>query len=352
MNITTAHAPWALQLVVAIDVREPGFCGFYLRASEERRQVISAYLMASPPSEEAMGEVGRFLSSADHRAILQRAFGHVPTGLRGALRRSGPVVLDKSFYRLLFTHLSAPPHEGVVEAIQRMERVTRAKLVMLRGIPQDLCSADLTGALDAPGKARELVIAVNLLTRLGVDRAGMAAALRAVRSEDELNKAMLRWSLKASSPEHPVPRSECYQPISSPLELHRLGISWGNCARRYIVDLLAGTDAFAVFEHGLKRIVVHLQRGEDGHWVKESAWGPRNTHPARDTSNALDDYLFERGVRVRRHEPRERSEWDSLRRFTRTSFFPFEGDVDLDDLNFELDLDLEQALAMEPDFDG
>jgi hypothetical protein len=90
INTIAPLTGWALDSVAELDRHAPGFAGSYLRASDERRQVIAAYLAVAPiPFDD--GHRARlsadFLGGADHRAILRAGFGSVPVGLRGALAR-------------------------------------------------------------------------------------------------------------------------------------------------------------------------------------------------------------------------------------------------------------------------
>lgn len=102
-------AQWAFDQIIEIDRHTP-FCGAFFRASDERRQVIAAYLAEKPPREDEMNEVGNFLLEADHRAILERAYGEYIEGSRGALRRAGEAVHEEPFYALLRQLLWEPPH--------------------------------------------------------------------------------------------------------------------------------------------------------------------------------------------------------------------------------------------------
>ena len=106
-------APWALKLILDLDRHHPGFCGFVLRASGERRQVIAAYLAAKPPSECEPVEVGRFLMEADHRTILAAAYGEYVSGSRGALRRVGDIIAEERLYTLLHQLLADPAQSDV-----------------------------------------------------------------------------------------------------------------------------------------------------------------------------------------------------------------------------------------------
>lgn len=101
INTIAPLTGWALDSVAELDRHAPGFAGAYLRSSDERRQVIAAYLAVAPiPFDD--GHRARlsadFLGGADHRAILRAGFGSVPVGLRGALARSGPQPFDRRYY--------------------------------------------------------------------------------------------------------------------------------------------------------------------------------------------------------------------------------------------------------------
>lgn len=138
----TAPAQWAFHHIIEIDRYTP-FCGAFFRASNERRQVIAAYLSAKPPAQDEMAEVGKFLLEADHRSILERAHGRYVEGSRGALRRAGEAVHEEPFYSLLHQTLAEPPHKAAVRAVARMRQLDYSRLQALSVLPEAICCAEV-----------------------------------------------------------------------------------------------------------------------------------------------------------------------------------------------------------------
>ncbi len=83
---------WSLDYIVALDLHRPGTAGDFLRASDERRQVIAALLSTKPIPSDPLeaADLAAFTSKGGHREMLTAACETLPAGLRGALARSGP----------------------------------------------------------------------------------------------------------------------------------------------------------------------------------------------------------------------------------------------------------------------
>lgn len=316
-----SHPLWVLEKVLRIDEQFVGFCGEFFRASNERRQVIAAYLAVVAPANDALAEVGRFLSHCKHDTILQAAYGEVLEGHRGALRRAGPIVHDGRFYSLLHQLLAEPPHNELLRTIARLTDLDRKKLLITRMIPEEICRSNVVDAIDDVAGASDITTAFELLLTLGVDHEGLANAIRGIRSRDHFPRLWQRWALKARcSQPHPVPPSPTYHVVETAKQLASSASKFQNCARRYISDFLKGAEAFAVFEHDGAQAMVHL-RNETGGWQLEGAFAPRNVRPRASLMSALQDYVVRHGVKVRTHEREKPTEWDALRRVMRPSPF-------------------------------
>lgn len=319
---------WALDLVVGLDVYFPGLAGSFLRSSNERRQVIAASLAVCPPDMSqpaAVREGAEFLARADHRAILLQAFGTVPIGLRGALRRSGPQPHERAFYRRLHDLLSAPPHRQVVQAINQLRSIDVDKLRIALKLPHEVCSANVVDAISNPKEAREIATVIDLLIANGADAAALFEAIRRVANGRALTQVWKRWSRRTTFATHPIAASECYKPITSAAELRELALRYHNCAERYITTVLDGFDAFAEF-HGTGRpMVVHLRR-EEGRWRLEGMFGRNNARPQPDQRTEALNYLRARGVESRPKPEYRRGPWQVLNRLLSPAMFDFEDD--------------------------
>ena len=136
---------WSLDYIVALDAHRPGTAGAFLRASAERRQVVAALISTKPvpadPSDAI--ELATLMIAGGHRELLSAAFGTVPTGMRGALARTGSQPQPRSFYRTLQHLLSEPSKVHVASAIQQLDTLDLMRLRIAQTLPEDICTATL-----------------------------------------------------------------------------------------------------------------------------------------------------------------------------------------------------------------
>ncbi len=324
----TAHAQWALDLVVEIDRHRPGFCGEFFRASAERRQVIAAYLSAQPPAEARMGEVGQFLLAGSHDAILSAAYETVPQGFRRALRRSGSSGVQKRpFFALLYRLLAAPEHKQVTRCVASLESLDFARLIIIQKLPQSICRANVVGVLSKPSEAADIVTAMHLLVARGVSEEALAQSIRNVRDASGISRAFRNALLKANAPAHPIPAAEGYLPIRSGEELHSVSREFRNCLRSYATRFMeeGSSHAFAVVRVSAGKGVAHLIR-EGERWNLEGLYAPRNGRPPSDLREWVKKYLASHGVNVEDRYVRKSCEWDSVRRLTDRHMLDFDFD--------------------------
>ena len=315
---------WSLDYIAALDLHSPGAAGTFLRASAERRQVVAALLSTKPcPTDKSEAEnLAEIVSRANHKVILEAAFGTVPPGMRGALARSGDQPHPRPFYRHLFQTLSASERTSIVVVIGQLESIDLMRLRVAQRLADDICTARLVALIGSVGMASDVDKLVNLMTSSGIDRVELAQALRRVGTAEELSELWWRWSLKLSFPLHPVPASECYIPVSNGVELRQLALKYRNCARRYVAQALEGQSAFAEFSASGKRCVVHLCREGDG-WVLEGAFAKDNGMVAPELRSAAIRYLVDHEIGTR-PKPRDPvGEWGVLRRLSHTHMFDF-----------------------------
>ncbi len=317
---------WALDMVVELDRHSPGFAGFYLRASDERRQVIAA-LLASASIQFDDGararNVADFLAGADHRSILNAAFGSVPAGLRGALARSGPQPLDRRYYERLFKLLTRPPHREIVSTITQLPQVDHQRLRIAQRLPAQVCRANVVSVITSVKEADDVAALVDLLVTHGADAEGLYAAIRKVDSARTLARVWNRWSRRMMFDVHPVPASAAYTPIVGANDLRRLGLRFANCAERYTVGCLDGLDAFAEFKADGKALVVHLRRKQD-HWEIEGMFGKHNACPHPALYADAVEYLGQHGVNDKPPRKPASGKWEVLNRLAHPLRFELE----------------------------
>lgn len=314
-----------LDIALQIDEQSPGFCGAFLRASNEKMHVIAAFVAARCDSLDRANEVAPFLLGTDHRTILATAFGKAPQGFRGALRRSGPAIHDKRFYSVLYRLLAKPRHNEVVRCISRLDALTLSKLRVVNILPPELCRPNVVEAVQSIESANDLVASVDLIAAAGGDREKLSYAIQKVRSELTLARVVGRALLDCQGVTHPVPATEGYRPIETARELHKIAAKFRNCARSYTIDLLdhdAG-HAFAEVRKGTHAGVAHLRQRE-GKWSLEGVYGPRNIRPASALRQHTIEHLQAHGVHQRERPSTSNSKWNHVRRMTTMPMLEFE----------------------------
>lgn len=310
---------WALDIAVELDRYSIGFAGRFLRASDERRQVIAAYFaMRLPPANalesSAMNEHAELLLEANHRRILADAFGSVPAGLRQALARSGSQPHDRQFYVKLHDVLTCPPHASFKAALGQVGKLDLTQIEILQRLPQRCCSARVAQIMGTVEYAERALALVGLLAASGVDSNALTAALATIDSRHQLRDFWQRWALKASFPEHPVPEGPNYRPVCSGAELAAMSLRLRNCGTRHLAGILEKKSAFAEAGDGKGRVVVHLKCVR-GKWVIDDVYGPRNGSADSRSEKLIIDHLGKWGVHEVSQGP-SAGAWDPLRRLT------------------------------------
>lgn len=322
------HSPWSIDLALEIDRAVPGFCGAFLRASDERRQVIAAYLAAKSSSQEQLVEAADLLLTANHRSILTAAFGQSIPGMRVALRRAGSVTHERRFYLLLRRLLARPRHRQIRPAIERLSSLNTRKLRVLHLLPQSICHAKVVDCIRNVRQALDISIAFRLLVSRGVDEDELASAISRVRDEYGFIKVFETQLLKCRSVQHPIPADEHYRPICSARELREIARKYRNCAGSHIVDLLEepSRHAFAEVTRGAEGAVVHLVR-EGTEWRLEELAGPQNGTVGSAMKQCAVRHLREHGVNVI-SVGRPSSKWSAVRRITEWHDWDDDDDAD------------------------
>lgn len=314
---------WALNYVAALDRHHGGACGAFMRASAERRQVVSALLSTKrlPSDPQEASELAQFIGSADHRSILAAAFTNVPAGLRGALSRSSYQPHSRIYYKVLHNLLSEDRRTAAV--IGQMRKIDLPRLNTLRCLPLEVRSASLIEVIRNGGAAADVCALLELLKAQGLNPEALSQSLRRVSSPEQLAEFAKRWASKCRFPEPPLAGSENYFPIATASALKAMSLRFRNCSfDRYLADALEGRSAFGEFIEGEEGAVIHLRRyGRE--WACEGIFGKDNKPVAPELYLSASMYLAERNIGD--SPTRSRSgPWKSLRRLTRHTVLDFE----------------------------
>lgn len=316
MKITSIDG-WVLDTITAYDSAYPGFAGGYLRASDERRQVIAAFLAVTQVDLEERGEAAVFLATADHQTILALAFGRRVAGLRRALAKSGAKPHDAEYYRALAdAFVRSPAH--VVTALKRAVKLSPKWLEIITALPMDLCDSRIICRIEGREQASDLARVVDHMEHAGIDRSKLVAAL--LESKAPLTTVVQRWSLRMPFGPGPISMTASYRPIHNGQELRSIALRYQNCSRRYLIDVLAGESAFGEFTALDGRQVLVCFNRQDGEWCLDAAYARRNRQVSDDLNCAVREFVQGHGVLAQRPS-RERDEnISALRRFNRSVF--------------------------------
>ena len=313
----TSIAPltgWMLDRVaLLLDGARPGFAGHYLRSSNERRQVVAAFLAVTELDAETLGEAAEFLMAADHRSILHLAFGSVPHGFRAALGRSGPQPHDSGYYRQLFDLLSTGPRH-VIAAILQSAALDPERLAIVKNSPDDLCDTRILSKLKDRKHAADVALSIDLLHRRGVDRTELIGALRRT---DKMNETIKRWSMRMTFPPGPIPASDGYRPIKSGIELTAIARKYRNCSRGFFASLMSGSHSFGELRHEGEEVLLSFDKIQ-GMWIIDGVYSFRNLAVHAALSRAAFAFAARHGVPDRKPDSSDKAV-SALRRLARYS---------------------------------
>lgn len=303
---------WMLNRFVALDSVRPGFAGYMLRASIERRQVVAAFLATAEPTKHANEEVVHILMEGRHSAILRLAYGHVPVGFRGALAKCGSQPHDREFYQRLWELLTHGP-QHVITAIQRTPTLDPDRLSIITSLPVDLSDSRISAKIKDKAQAADIVLAVDLLERRGLDRTEIVEALR---RSTKLADTIKRWSFRMPFPAGPIRACDGYRPIIDGLDLAATAKRYRNCSRRYFTALLSAEHAFGEFQHDGQNVLISYDRSQ-GYWLIEGVYGHRNGNVPATVADAAYGFAARYGVMARRMVDRSDNAMEALRRLSR-----------------------------------
>lgn len=291
MSTITPISGWMLDTIVAHDEYHPGFAGHFLRASDERRQVIASY--CSINKFAAKPGVGEFLVQADHRSILSQTFEYIPTGLRRALAKSGPQPHESAYYSELYQVL-AHGLSHVVTAVMHATRLNPERLEVIKALPADLCDCRIIERVRDAEHARDLIAVFGLFDQKAGNRNRLIEALLASRGP--LEAVVRRWCRHIEYDQHPIVQCSTYRPVRNGMELHEVARRYQNCSRNYTVQALTGQSAFGEYlaEDG-RRVLMCFDRSE-GDWTLDGVYARRNRPVPDDLGAQAREFVREHGI--------------------------------------------------------
>lgn len=303
---------WALTRVVELDEVRPGLAGHFLRTSDERRQVIAAYLSV-PKADPMLPQIeAELLATGSHGDILLAAFGSVPQGFRSALSRAGRQAHPRRFYRYLHALMASRHARDVIAILAQQPTLDLMRLRVMRILPGEIRTPRIVAIHRDIDHARQTVSLFRLFTENGVDADCLAQAIRASETPGALGRCWRRAMEMLNFSAHPVPESAMYRPVRNGGELKATALGFRNCMRRYLTDALEGLHAFAVFSTPEQEVVIQLRRRDDV-WYFEDCHGRANRPVVPAAEAAAADFLRNHGIVSYRRETKASGKWEPLR---------------------------------------
>lgn len=160
--------------------------------------------------------------------------------------------------------------------------------------------------------ARRTATIYRLMVEAGADSDGLTQAVQEVRIPGALTRCWRRWIERVNFPNPPVKRTGKYRPITTGSDLRTVALRHRNCMRRYVCDVMEGSDAFAMFEHPEQELVLHL-RLREGAWFLEGCHSKGNGPIVSAAKAAATEFLADYGIELFKRRRSPAGKWEPLR---------------------------------------
>lgn len=312
-----------LATICELDRVAPGLAGHYLRASDERRQVIAAFLstlpfgdrrsVALPDGCSQKAKIASLLQDGSHLEILRAAFDAVPVGFRGALRRTGSFAQSPRYYKLLHHLLGSKRRARIAELIRHLEEVDLDRLIVACILPAEMLHPGLVSRVENGAEARDMVSAIRLLRSAALDKEAFFQGLSVLRKRGNVRSYLANWLLRCRFAPSPIAANSKYRPVEDGETLVRKALQYRNCSRDYALDLLEGTRSLAEFMVPDGNVLIMLIQ-RNGEWLLEDVYAAQNRDVDHDIRRQAVDYCRMHGVAERGRSQRRETKYSGLRR--------------------------------------
>lgn len=293
-----------------MDIEQPGIAGHFIRASHERKQVISFSLATAG---KKLSLESYWLTNAGHGEILERSTGQRIFGLRRALKRSKHTSHPRVFYLTLIkilTYITAKERR----VFSRLDALDIDLLRRWQICPPSLRTDLFISAFRDSNDLCELLDAIVVIKQAGGDEAAIFSELRRARSRSDIARSMRLAVANLSFGPPPAPGDEILTPIVNVAELRKTARELRNCAAAYDLDVLDGLSYFYAIDCDGKRGMVHLER-EKRTWLVNDVTGMTNSALPASLADRVLNFFANHGIHA---GPDCRpSKWDVVRRVCR-----------------------------------
>lgn len=260
---------------------------------EYRRMHIVAFALAHGANSESPDEM-RSLLRESLRAVVCRAVGRVPQGIRRAIDHMPPSVLSIESYRHIVDLLE---DRASAKVLAHSAEVSEEVIDMLHRLPQALHNPSL------------LLGMTNWWGREIVDGLQVIAARDGMQSLDDLARKLASAKRLERLPKRlvslienlPLPDASPPARVGSAVRLDRseeirdLAKRWRNCLANYVSHIGRGECAVYIVDADEPAACLVRRVGRLG-WFVDDICGPRNSRVSRETTSALKESFAEHGI--------------------------------------------------------
>lgn len=316
---------WPTEALVRLDDAKPGILARVLTAAPARRQSIFALLAAQEikagdicqPDDAFPASFAEVVRHGRAMDILRHAYGDVPDGLLGLLKRVGERPLPRAKdYIAIYDLLTSNDARGA-NALRGSGRITCRKLEVLAALDPRWRHANTLNRIDTGVEAMTFNSAVEFVQSVNSKATDdvVAEAIALMRPTSTLPRLLERFLRRADQlPPHPLGGGDNeLRPLSTMRDLLEAGRKYRNCLAHRLSEIAAGKMAVAEFRG---EILLEFQPTTGAGWLLWSAHAPRNGRVALDLKDEAAAACERFGV-PRVNERAGSVEWQSYRRFTR-----------------------------------
>lgn len=331
-----------IAIICQIDAHYPGALCAFIQTTHYRRHVIASALARAMlnVSEKDLPEIkpirgyGRYQNEKEtfsilgerllhgrSSAVLHAAFGSLPSGYRGALRRCSPTIASPRFYLELFNVFSDPQNRSLARALHYETDITYRKLAFGLKLPPVFCRPGIFDMVQHVS-AEDFLTAVAVIQKHcdTASDAALAASLPKVTDRRVFSNWVARWIARARLPQQPIHDDDVLRPLKTVLEMHRLGRRMQNCLSSKVVAALAGETSYVASDIDGITYVTELVRGSAG-WRVEEVFGKGNLCVAVAAEDAILARFRKYGIETRNPVARDPC-WRAIERALRHATLP------------------------------
>lgn len=251
-------------LIVSLDIVDPGFLGWIMRLPEGRRQLIYAVLTtvgaeflrpirqsqepALPNHEQliALCPVLKDMRELRPRDLLRRHFGSCPDGYLGALRKTEGGPQGRLYYQRLYTVFTSPEHKQIAKVVRQLQSMNAERLKILFALHPIFLWPRFCSKIRDAQQAADLSAALIMIRQITGEEASddaLATSIRSIGENTSVSQWVAGWLSRAKHIAYPqLDLGSEWAPLDTGAKMTEAGLRFQNCLRDTdrIIDVLKG----------------------------------------------------------------------------------------------------------------